>query len=141
MLLQANMVKRIIAGGGGDLEAKAGESLRLRRIECIPSASDDYLTISVARVTLAYYRIKGKSGNHLGTFHENFIKGNIMEFLTAQGINVTIPIAEGQTLNVSRHSEAGDVVLIYDRYSAGDVKRLTRTVLLVVFTLSCNTLL
>jgi len=122
MLLQANMVKRIIADEGGDLEAKAGESLRLRRIECIPSASDDYLTISVARVTLAYYRIKGKSGNHLGTLHENFIKGNIMEFLTAQGINVTIPIAEGQTLNVKRADEAGDVVLIYDRYSAGDVK-------------------
>lgn len=122
MLLQANMVKRITAGGGGDLEAKTGESLRVKRIECIPSASDDYLTISVDRVTLAYYRIQGKSGNHLGTLHENFIKGNIMEWLTAQGINVTIPISEGQTLNITRHAEAGDVVLIYDRYNAGDVK-------------------
>lgn len=122
MLLQANMVKRITAIGGGDLEAKTGESLRVKRIECIPSASDDYLTISVNRVTLAYYRIKGKSGNHLGTLHENYHKGNIMEWLNAQGVNVTIPVAEGQTLNIKRADEAGDVVLIYDRYSAGDVK-------------------
>jgi len=122
MLLQANMVKRLTAALGGDLEAKTGESLRVRRIECIPSAGDDYLTISVDRVTLAYYRIKGKSGNHLGTLHENYHKGNIMEWLNAQGVNVTIPVAEGQTLNITRADEAGDVVVIYDRYSSGDVK-------------------
>jgi len=122
MLLQSNMVKRITADAGGDLEAKTGESLRVKRIECIPSESDDYLTISVDRVTLAYYRIQGKSGNQLGTLHENFIKGNIMEFLNAAGINVTIPVAEGQTLNIKRADEEGDVVLIYDRYSAADVK-------------------
>ena len=54
MLLQANMVKRLTDAEGGDLEAKTGESLRLRRIECIPSASDDYLTISVDRVTVGF---------------------------------------------------------------------------------------
>lgn len=122
MLLQSNMVKRLTDAEGGDLEAKTGESLRVKRIECIPSANDAYLTISVDRVTLAFYRIKGKSGNQLGTLHDFFMKGNIMEFLTEQGIDVTIPIAEGQTLNVKRADEAGDVVLIYDRYSAGDVK-------------------
>lgn len=121
MLLQANMVKRITADEGGDLEAKTGESLRVKRIECRPSTNDDYLTISVARVTLAYYRIKGKSGNQLGTLHENYIKGNLMEFLNALGINVTLPIAEGQTLTIKRADEAGDVVLIYDRFNAGDV--------------------
>jgi len=122
MLLQSNMVKRLTGDKGGDLEAKTGESLRVKRIECIPSTDDDYLTISVDRVTVAFYRVQGKSGNQLGTLHENFIKGNIMEFLTAQGINVTIPIAEGQTLTVERADEEGDVVLIYDRYSADDVK-------------------
>lgn len=122
MLLQANMVKRIIASGGGDLEAKTGESLRVRRIECIPSANDSYLTISVDRVTLAYYRVKGKSGNHLSTMLSAYLKRNLMEYLTDKGINVTIPIAEGQTLNVKRYAEAGNVIIIYDRYSAGDVK-------------------
>lgn len=122
MLLQSNMVKRITASGGGDLEAKTGESLRVKRIECIPSATDDYLTITVNLTTVAFYRVKGKSGNHLSTLLTSYLKRNLMEFLTAQGINVTIPVAEGQTLSISRADEAGNVILIYDRYTAGDVK-------------------
>jgi len=121
MLLQSNMVKRITASGGGDLEAKAGESLRIKRIECIPSTNDTYITARVDRVTTAYYRVKGKSGNHLATNRTGYIKANIMEFLERMGVNVTIPVAEGQTFNISRYAEAGNVMVIYDRYSAGDV--------------------
>ena len=122
MLLQSNMVKRITASGGGDLEAKTGESLRIKRIECVPSASDTYLTLRVDRVTVGFYRVKGKSGNQLGTLHDFYLKGNLMEFLANKGINVTIPIAEGQTFTVSRYAQTGNVMIIYDRFSAGDVK-------------------
>jgi len=122
MLLQANMVKRITASGGGDLEAKTGESLRVKRIECIPSTNDTYLNLSVDRVTVAYYRVKGKSGNHLGTLLTSYLKRNLMEFLSNAGINITIPVAEGQTLNVERYAEAGNVIIIYDRFSAGDIR-------------------
>ncbi len=121
MLLQANMVKRITASGGGDLEAKAGESLRIKRIECIASTNDTYLTIRVDRVTSAYYRVAGKSGNHLSTNRVDYLKRNLMQFLADHGINITIPVAEGQTLNVSRYAEAGNVMIVYDRFSAGDV--------------------
>lgn len=121
MLLQANMVKQILASGGGDLEAKAGTSLRVKRIECIPSANDTYLTVRVDRVTTAYYRVKGKSGNHLSTNRVDYLKRNIMQFLEAAGVNVSIPVAEGQVLNVSRYAEAGNVMVVYDLYSAGDV--------------------
>jgi len=121
MLLQANMVKRITASGGGDLEAKSGESFRVKRIECIPSTNDTYLTIRVDRVTCAYYRVKGLGGNHLGTNHVDYLKRNIMEFLSRNGVNVEIPVAEGQTLNVSRYAETGNVIIVYDKHSAGDV--------------------
>jgi len=121
MLLQANMVKRLIASGGGSLEAKTGESLRVKRIECIPSTNDTYLTVRVDRVTVAFYRVKGKSGNHLSTILTGYLKRNLMEFLADAGLNVTIPIAEGQTLNIERYAETGNVMVIYDRYSAGDV--------------------
>jgi len=122
MLLQSNMVKRITASGGGALEAKTGESLRVKRIECIASANDTYLTISVDRVTLAYYRVAGKSGNHLSTILSAYLKANLMEFLTNAGVNVSLPIAEGQTMTIARYAEAGNVIIVYDRYSAGDVK-------------------
>lgn len=121
-LLRANMVKRITASGGGTLTAQAGESLRVKRIECVPSANDTYLRVSVDNFTVAYYRVKGKSGNHLGTLHGAYLKGNIMEFLAKQGINVSIPVAQGQTLAVSRYAEAGNVIVVYDRFDAGDVK-------------------
>lgn len=121
-LKQANMIKRIIASGGGTLEAKAGESLRVRRIECVPSANDTYLTVAVDRTTVAFYRIKGKAGNHLGTLHGAYLRRNIMDFLTDAGINVSIPVQSGQTLSVSRYAEAGNVVIVYDRFDAGDVK-------------------
>jgi hypothetical protein len=122
MLKQANMIKRIIASGGGTLEARAGESLRVRRIEVVPSANDTYLTINVDRVTVGFYRIKGKAGNHLGTLHGKYLKGNLMAFLSDRGVNVSIPVPSGQTLSVSRYAEAGNVMVVYDRYDAGDVK-------------------
>lgn len=122
MLLQSNMIKRITASGGGDLEAKTGESLRIKRIECIPSTNDTYLTLSTDRVTVGYYRVKGKSGNHLSTNLFAYLKNNLMEFLDNAGINVLLPVAEGQTFNVSRYAETGNVMIIYDRYTAGDVK-------------------
>ena len=121
MLLQANMVKRITASGGGDLEAKAGESFKVKRIEVIPSSNDTYITVRVDRVTTAYYRVQGKSGNHLSCNRVDYLKRNIMQFLEAAGVNVTIPVAEGQTLNVSRYAEVGNVMIVYDRYSAGDI--------------------
>jgi len=115
------MVKRITASGGGDLEAKSGESLRIKRILCIPSTNDTYLTVRVDRVTVAYYRVKGKSGNHLSTNRVGFLRRNIMDFLAEQGVNVTIPVEEGQTFNVSRYAETGNVMIVYDRHSAGDI--------------------
>jgi len=116
------MIKRLTASGGGDLEAKTGESLKVRRIEAIPHASDTYITISVDRVTVGYYRIKGKSGNHLSTLLTGYLKRNLMQFLADAGVNVSIPVAEGQTLNISRVAELGNVIIVYDRYSAGDVR-------------------
>jgi len=121
MLKQSNMIKRIVASGGGNLSAAAGESLLIKRIECIASGSDTYLTLSVDRVTVGYYRVKGKSGNHLGTILTSYLKRNLMEFLTLKGVNVTIPVAEGQTFNVNRFAEAGNVIIVYDKYDAGDV--------------------
>lgn len=121
MLKQSNMVKRIVASGGGDLSASAGESILIKRIECIASTNDGYLTLSVDRVTVGFYRIKGKSGNHLGTIRSDYLKRNLMEFLTGKGVNVSIPVAEGQTFNVSRYAEAGNVIIVYDKYDAGDI--------------------
>ena len=122
-LVRSNMVKRITASGGGTLTAQPGESLLIRGIECVPSANDTYLRVSVDNVLVAYWRIKGKSGNHLGSKHGKYLQGNLMAYLAEKGINVAIPVAEGQTVSVSRYAEAGNVMLLYDRFEGGDKKQ------------------
>jgi hypothetical protein len=121
MLLNTNMIKQMTGSGGGTLEAKNGESLLIRRIECIPSSNDTYLTLLVDRTAVGYYRVKGKSGNHLGTNRVGYLKRNIMEFLDQFGVNVSIPVESGQTFTIKRYAEAGNVMVIYDRYSEGDI--------------------
>lgn len=121
MLIQGNCVKRITAKLGGNLQADSGESFLVRRLYCKPSASDTYLVLRLDRKTVGVYRVKGHYGNHLSHIREDYIPMNLMAFLESKGINITIPVAEGQTFNVSRADEDGEVLVVYDIYTAGDI--------------------
>lgn len=122
MLRQSNKVKRVTASGGGDLIAPAGRSYLVKSIYCIASTNDTYLTIRVDRVTVAFYRVKGRAGNHISSMIVGSHVPHIIDFLMSKEINLTIPIAEGQTLNVNRYAETGNVILVYDEYDAGDIR-------------------
>jgi len=122
MLKQGNCVKRITASGGGDLQADAGESFLIRRLYCNPSGNDTYLTLRVDRKTVGVYRIGGRAGNHLSYPTEGNFKNNLTEFLEGNGINVTIPVAEGQIFTVSRYAETGAVIIVYDIFDAADMR-------------------
>lgn len=122
MLLQANKVKRITASGGGDLEAPAGKSYLVKSIYCVASTNDTYVTVSVDRVTVAYYRVAGRAGNNISPIIKGYNTPHLMDFLNKMDVNVAIPVGEGQTLTVSRYAEAGNVWLIFDEYDAGDIQ-------------------
>lgn len=121
MLKQGNCVKRITASGGGDLVANAGESFLIKALYCDPSSNDTYLILRTDRKTVGVYRIGGRAGNHLSHYTEGNFKNNLMEFLASKKINVTLPVAEGQTFSLSRYAETGEVVIVYDTYDAGDI--------------------
>lgn len=121
MLKQANCVKHLTAALGGSLLAPAGQSLLVRSIECEPSAADDYLTVSVDRVTTAFWRVQDRSGNHIGSNVTSPLEMNLMKYLAGKGINVSIPVAEGQELIISRANEVGNVIVVFDRYDAADI--------------------
>jgi len=122
MLKQGNCVKTMADAVSDTLEANTGESFLLRRIIAFPGESDTYLTIKVERKTVAFYRFRGRGGNQLNSPHHSGGIANIMDFLTAAGINVTIPVAEGQVLTFSRGGTGGNIALIYDTYDAGDIR-------------------
>lgn len=121
MLRQANKIKRITASGGGTLSAAAGKSLLVTKIECVGSTNDTYLTASIDRVTCGFYRVKTRGGNHIAPHIATYARLHIMEFLTRVGIDVRLPIGEGQVLTISRYAETGNVIITYDEHDAGDI--------------------
>lgn len=121
MLRLLNCIKLLAASGGGNLEADAGESFLVKGIYVAPSSNDDYLTAKIDNVTVGYYRLVGKSGNHLGGISNSGKGTNLMRFLVDRDLPFSLPVAEGQKLNISRYAETGKVQILYDRYDAGDV--------------------
>ena len=122
-------MKRIVANSGGTLVADADESFRVTDVYCLPSGNDTYLTFTIAGVAVLKLRVAGLGGNHApyptakttqlyeGTF------GGLFAALRRIGFDLTLPVAMGETLTVSRYADAGDVTLVYDQYAAGDVDR------------------
>lgn len=122
MLRQGNCVKTMAAAVSDDLQADAGESFLVTGIHAYPGESDTYLTLKVDRKTVGFYRFRGRGGNQIACPNESGVYGNIMDYLTRAGINVSIPVAEGQKLEFSRGGVAGNIAIYYDMYDAGDVR-------------------
>lgn len=121
MLLQGNCVKRELGDTSLSLEAKAGESLLVRRIGCKANSADEYLVLRVDRKTVGVYRTYGRAGNHLGRIGGVGHALNLMKFLESKGVNVSIPIGEGQTFSIDAINAATEIVVEFDRYGVGDV--------------------
>jgi hypothetical protein len=122
-----NQVKILTAASGGSLRADEDEAFLIRDIFCVPSASDDYLTLYCQGVTVGLFRVKGLAGNHLpfpfiktAQIYEH-LTGGLLAWLRSIGLDLSYPVASGQTFTVSRYAEAGLVVLVYDVYESADV--------------------
>lgn len=123
MLKQNNCTKLITAAAGGTLEANSGESFMVKAIyNALPTTkTDTFLTMKIDNMTVGFYRCVGKSGNHLGGASASSVGRNLMKFLVDRGLPFALPVAEGQKLNVSRPAGTGKIIVMYDRYDAGDV--------------------
>jgi len=122
MLQQNNCVKLLTEDVGGDLEADTNESFLVKAIFVNPSTADTFVTMKIDNVTVGFYRVYGKSGNHLGGLKGNRAGRNLMRFLVERGLPFSLPIAEGQKLNVSRPDGDNQIQILYDRYDAGDIR-------------------
>jgi len=122
MLKQGNCVKTMAAAVSDTLQADTGESFLVKRIIAYPGESDEFLTLKVDRKTVAFYRFRGRGGNQLCSPNYSAGIGNVIDYLIDAGIDVTIPIAEGQILTFSRLGTGGNISIIYDCYSAGDIR-------------------
>ena len=121
MLRQANAIKRIATGSKVSLYADAGESFLVKCVIFGATATTGFPVFRVDRKTVGCYRGGAQGESHLGHVDDTFIPFNLMEWLASKGINVTIPVAEGQTFTIERSGDTGDVIIVYDIFDAGDI--------------------
>jgi len=122
MLLQKSCTKTKLVTEGLTLQADIGESMRVRAIYTGGITDPSYLSAKIDNFTVAYYRVYGRRGNHLGCITPEVTGVNLMRQLVERGLKFAIPIAEGQKLTLPVCTGSGYMVVLYDRYSAGDVK-------------------
>lgn len=122
MLKQGNCIKLLPQNTSYDLEANTGESFLVKGIFVAPTDTATYLTVKIDNFTVGYYRVYGKSGNHLGGLRGGYIGSNLMRFLVKRDLPFSLPVAEGQRLSIGRVSGTGHVQVLYDRYDAGDIR-------------------
>jgi len=121
MLLQANCIKEVAGLSSGSLEAATGRSILIKRIYCPFPTQDSYITLRVDRKTVGFYRVQGKSGRHMDMPKPGFLHRNLMDFLVNAGVNVTIPVEEGQTFSYSYSAGNAHTVIVYDLHTSGDI--------------------
>lgn len=123
MLRQANCIKRGLVTSALTLEANANESFLVRGIWVGRITTAGYLSVKVDNVSVGYWRRFGKRGNELGGMRLKYFGLNLMELLVKRGLPFTIPVAEGQKLNLSVGDGVGAYQVLYDIYDAGDIRK------------------
>lgn len=122
MLRQANCVKTEITGEEFSLQADAGESFLIRQIIFTDALAEEYPVLRVDRKTVGCYRGGIQGQQHLGGAVDAYIPMNLMEWLMGKGVNMAIPVAEGQRFTIDRKDDAGALCVVYDMYDAGDIR-------------------
>ena len=127
-LREAMVFSRTVASGGASWTVPANESWLIEGLYCVPSSNDTYLTLIIDGTVVGKFRVAGKSGNHLpplaaktGSLIEA-LPGDLFAHCRKRGRALDIPLGSGQTFTVSRYAEAGDVVIRYSKWDAGDQK-------------------
>lgn len=121
MLRQANCVKSVATGAAFSLQADAGESFLIKSVVFADALTTSYPVFRVDRKTVGCYRGGAQGVQHLGGAVDAFIPMNLMDWLMSKNINMSIPVAEGQTFTITRAGDTGALVVIYDTYDAGDI--------------------
>lgn len=122
MLIQSNCVKQALNTAGLTLQVPLGQSYLVKQVSVGAVTTAGYLTLKVDNFTVASYRVAGKRGNELGGLRNGYQAINLMKLLVDRGLKFAIPMAEGQKLTVPALDGAGYIQVVYDRYTAGDIK-------------------
>ena len=115
-----DQVKWVINSATLELEADTGEAFIVKDI-LVTSISGGYLTVSIDKTTVGYFRVNSaKLGNHLRFSTSDIVKYSILRYLWDRKLFSGYPVAEGQKIVLNTTGNTY-MVLIYDIYEPGDV--------------------
>ena len=121
-LKERNMIRTFTGTGDYELQAKTGESLRIKAIY-VDNPASDFVSLYIDKTTVGYFRVGGSRGNHLFyPLPDNRRNMNLLDFLREREIFTGYPIAEGQTFIIKGIGGANTKVsVVYDKFDAGDI--------------------
>jgi len=122
MLIQSNCVKSALNTAGLTLQVPVGQSYLVKAIYVGTVTTAGYLKPKIDNFTVGVYRVAGKRGNELGGQRLNYFAKNLMKLLVNRNLPFSLPLAEGQKLTLPVLDGAGSMQVVYDRYTAGDIK-------------------
>jgi len=115
-----DQIKWVKSADSLELEADTGEAFLIKDVMAY-DASGNYLTISIDKTTVGYFRGNSVNlGNHLHFPIVDSEKKTLLGLLWDKGIFKGYPVAEGQTFILSSSSSIYMAVL-YDIYEPGDI--------------------
>lgn len=105
------------------LEAKTGESLRVKGLRFGALASGGFAECLINRLSVGFWYIGDIAANHLEQASLTSAQLSVFQALIDAGLFAGYPIAEGETFQVAPHT-AGDKVIghiVYEVHEAGDM--------------------
>ncbi|GAI77704.1 unnamed protein product, partial [marine sediment metagenome] len=133
MILSKRNFKTQLGNVDLELEAKTGQGLIIKNIQ-IFSPLTNYITCSISKTTVGYFRVGGVLGSHLsfhiGSVYEPFFdtftgrinQTTLLEYLTKLGLFTGYPVASGEKFLITGAKQDGAIQCVeYEIWEAADI--------------------
>lgn len=133
MIISKRNFKTVIGDTDLELEAKTGQGLVIKDIK-IEDPANDYITVSISKTTVGYFRVGGGLGSHLDFHVGSFVAAypqtkvgkinqtTILSYLSTLGLFTGYPVASGEKFLITGAKQSTAVQLIdYEIWDADDI--------------------
>ena len=132
-LISKRNFKTVLGNTDLELEAKTGQGLLIKNI-MIHDPTLDYITVSISKTTVGYFRVGGVLGSHL-SFHVgravptpflstpgNINQTTLLEYLFKLGLFTGYPVASGEKFLITGAKKTTSKQCVeYEIYDAADI--------------------
>ncbi len=133
MIISKRNFKTVYGNNDLELEAKTGQGLVIKNI-LIFDPTSNYITVSISKTTVGYFRVGGVLGSHLSfhigsvyepvfdTYTGRINQTTLLEYLSKLGLFAGYPIASGEKFLITGAKKATSIQTIeYEIWEEADI--------------------